>query len=198
MPVLGLGLGLGSGRPSLDCLPCLNGRRRWDRRLCRRLARAPKAVAGRPSGLASRPSLSPWLSRAARSRQARRGEVQAPSSALPRGRFDHAASPIHFDMSDEAEMLRKVDDESVAMAWVHGHGAAGWGAWGGMIDAWGCRLRSMGRQAGAHGAAGWGAWDCRLGCVGLQAGGRGLQAVVHGVAGWVHGFTRRGAWGCRL
>eukprot|EP00964_Phaeocystis_antarctica_P014687 scaffold8118_cov40-Phaeocystis_antarctica.AAC.1 len=81
-------------------------------------------------------------------------------------------------------MLRKVDDESVAMAWVHGHGAAGWGAWGGMIDAWGCRLRCMGRQAGAHGAAGWGAWDCRLGCMGLQAG--------------VRGVTRWSAWGCRL
>jgi hypothetical protein len=31
-------------------------------------------------------------------------------------------------MSDEAEMLRKVDDESVAMAWVHV--AGGWGPWG--------------------------------------------------------------------
>ena len=68
--------------------------------------------------------------------------------------------PIHLDMSDEAEMLRKVDDESVAMAWVHGHGVtgrmrwvAGWGAWSCRPDAWGCRLGCMGRQAGVRGAA---------------------------------------------
>ena len=57
--------------------------------------------------------------------------------------------PIHLDISDEAEMLRKVEDESVAMAWVHG--VAGWQA--------GC----MGLHAGSgRGAAGWGAWGCRL------------------------------------
>ena len=37
------------------------------------------------------PGLSPWLSRAARSRQGRRGEAQEPSSALPRGYLDPAA-----------------------------------------------------------------------------------------------------------
>ena len=54
--------------------------------------------------------------------------------------------PIHLDMSDEAEMLRKVEDESVAMAWAHG---------GGRPDAWGCTLgRGVGLQAGVRGAAG--------------------------------------------
>jgi len=43
-------------------------------------------------------------------------------------RTSFSPSPIHLDMSDEAEMLRKVDDESVAMAWVHV--AGGWGPWG--------------------------------------------------------------------
>ena len=80
--------------------------------------------------------------------------------------------PIHLDMSDEAEMLRKVDDESVAMAWRTGaagrmHGVAGW-----------MPRQGLGAAGRMHGVArGGGAWGCRRGCVRLQAvrvGGDGL------------------------
>ena len=40
------------------------------------------------------PGLSPWASRAARSRQARPEEAQEPSWGLPRGHFDHAVAPV--------------------------------------------------------------------------------------------------------
>ena len=70
--------------------------------------------------------------------------------------------PIHLDMSDEAEMLRKVEDESVAMAWARQVGCMGLQV--------GCQGRGWGRQAGCmgldagsgRGAAGGGACGSRL------------------------------------
>ena len=67
-------------------VPCLNGQRRWNQRLCRRLARAPEAVAERPEGRLLPGS--PELPRAAR-RALRRHRSRA--GALPRGHFDYAA-----------------------------------------------------------------------------------------------------------
>ena len=74
--------------------------------------------------------------------------------------------PIHLDMSDEAEMLRKVEDESVAMAWC------------GRSDAWGCRLDARAGVGGGRPDA-WG-WT--------RARGVGLQAGVRGAAGCASGW----------
>eukprot|EP00964_Phaeocystis_antarctica_P098422 scaffold64450_cov66-Phaeocystis_antarctica.AAC.1 len=64
----------------------VNGQRRRDRRLWRRLARAPEAVAGRPVG---RPlSGSAELPRAARCALRR---CRSRAGVLPRGHFSHAA-----------------------------------------------------------------------------------------------------------
>ena len=77
--------------------------------------------------------------------------------------------PIHLDMSDEAEMLRKVEDESVAMAWAHG---------GGRPDAWACRLDARAGVGGGRPDA-W-SWTRARG-VGLQAG---VRAAAGCASGW--------------
>eukprot|EP00964_Phaeocystis_antarctica_P037504 scaffold21413_cov48-Phaeocystis_antarctica.AAC.3 len=59
---------------------CLIGQRRGNRRLRRRLARAPEAAAGRPVGRSL-----PWERRASQSCQARPEEAQKPSWGTARG-----------------------------------------------------------------------------------------------------------------
>ena len=58
----------------------LNGQRRWNLRLWRRLARAPEAVAGRPVGWSL-----PWERRASQSCQARPQEAREPTSVTAKG-----------------------------------------------------------------------------------------------------------------
>ena len=73
---------LGSAGPNVVCMilcarskrPWLDGQRRRNRRLWRRLARAAEAVAGEPSGPASA-----WECRAAQSRLVRPEEAPEPS-----------------------------------------------------------------------------------------------------------------------
>eukprot|EP00964_Phaeocystis_antarctica_P109282 scaffold73758_cov52-Phaeocystis_antarctica.AAC.3 len=60
--------------------PSLSGQSRCNRRLRRRLARAPEAVAGRPVGRSL-----PWERRAGQSCQARPEEAQEPSWGTAKG-----------------------------------------------------------------------------------------------------------------
>eukprot|EP00964_Phaeocystis_antarctica_P021182 scaffold11735_cov56-Phaeocystis_antarctica.AAC.2 len=77
---------VGDDSRSSTTLPCLNGQRRWNRRLWRWLARAPEVVAGRP--VAGPLPGSAKLPRAARCALTRH---RSPAGALPRRHFDHAA-----------------------------------------------------------------------------------------------------------
>ena len=78
----------------------VDGQRRRNRRRSRRLARAAKAVAGRPM---ARPH-SPWASRAARSGQGaplRSHHCTSRARALHRQHFAHAAPPVERDLRAE-------------------------------------------------------------------------------------------------
>eukprot|EP00964_Phaeocystis_antarctica_P145502 scaffold111575_cov60-Phaeocystis_antarctica.AAC.1 len=96
----------GRRRRSRSSSGCLDGQRRWNRRLWTWLARAPEAVAGRPVGRAS-----PWECRAARSRQVRHEEAhRRGAGALPRVHSDLAALRLmaRCSMPSRAKRVRSL------------------------------------------------------------------------------------------
>eukprot|EP00964_Phaeocystis_antarctica_P011805 scaffold6522_cov44-Phaeocystis_antarctica.AAC.1 len=97
--------------------PRLNGQRRENRRLWRRLARAPEAVPGRPVGRAS-----PWERRASQGCQARPEEAREPAEprAMPREHFGHAVPPQPDVTGERVEARVAVDDLVRVRARVRG------------------------------------------------------------------------------